>query len=67
MITSVVLIYLLIGVLFAITFFAVGYRKIDPSATGTPWYVRLMWTPAALAIWPILIFKWIQSNLHEHN
>ncbi|MFT6268645.1 MAG: hypothetical protein ACJAVV_001460 [Alphaproteobacteria bacterium] len=62
-----ILSYLLIGIMFAITFFAVGYRKIDPSAAGTPWFVRLLWTPAALAIWPILIVKWLRSGTSEQN
>ena len=61
------LIYLLIGIVFAIVFFAVGYRKIDPSAAGTPWFVRLLWTPAALAIWPILIVKWLRSRAFKQK
>ncbi|MFT6328217.1 MAG: hypothetical protein ACJAYN_000136 [Bermanella sp.] len=61
------LIYLLIGIMFAIVFFVIGYRKIDPSAAGTPWFVRLLWTPAALAIWPILIIKWLRPRAFKPN
>jgi hypothetical protein len=63
----VALIYLVIGIFFAITFFAIGYRKIDLSATGAPWFLRLLWTPAALAIWPILIVKWLQPSAFKKN
>ncbi len=61
------LIYLVIGIFFAITFFAIGYRKIDLSATGAPWFLRLLWTPAALAIWPILMVKWLHSSAFKKD
>lgn len=57
---TLILVYLLIGILFALAFFAVGYRKIDPSAESARWYVRLMWMPAALALWPLLLKKWLR-------
>lgn len=55
-------IYLLIGLLFAIAFFVVGHRHIDPTAADAKWTVRLLWLPAALALWPLLIWRWKQSS-----
>lgn len=60
--TYLILLYLLIGVLFALAFFALGYRKIDPGADGARWYVRLIWMPAALALWPLLLKKWLRPS-----
>ena len=50
--------YILMGALFAVAFFVVGHRKIDPASAGSKWALRLMWTPAAAALWPLLIYRW---------
>lgn len=51
-------VYGLIGVLFAIAFVTVGYRRVDPSAANAGLIVRVMWMPAAVALWPLLILRW---------
>ncbi len=50
-------IYLAAGALFAIWFFITGFRRIDPTASSARWYTRLLWLPAAVALWPLLITK----------
>lgn len=59
---SLLLIYILIGALFAVAFAAVGYRVIDQGAAGAGWIVRLIWMPAALALWPLLAVKWVKAG-----
>jgi hypothetical protein len=65
MLTSLIAIYLLLGVLFALAFLFLGYRKIDPSAESAGFGVRLMWMPAALALWPIVAFRWFSANNNQ--
>ena len=55
-------VYGLIGVIFAIAFFAVGYSIILPEATGTPKHVRLLWCTAAILLWPLLLLKWRRAR-----
>lgn len=62
MLTSLVLLYLLVGALFSLAFLFVGYRKIDPSAEGAGIAVRCMWMPAALALWPIVALRWLSAK-----
>ena len=50
--------YFGIGLLFSIVFFLNGYKKLNPDAAGTKLRVRLLWAPGAMAIWPLLVYKW---------
>ena len=50
--------YLLIGCVFGVAFFFRGYAVIAPQARGASIAVRLLWTPAAIALWPLLARKW---------
>ena len=59
------LIYLAIGVLFAIPFVIRGVGKIDDGAVGAPWFFRLLIFPGAMAFWPYLLSKWIKGNNHD--
>lgn len=49
--------YVAIGVFFALYFLFVGYKKLDGSAENAGLGVRLLWMPAAFALWPVLIAK----------
>ena len=51
-------VYTALGLAFALFFFALGYRRIDPTAAGAGLLVRLIWVPAAIALWPVLILRW---------
>lgn len=51
--------YLLAGGVFGIAFFARGYAAIAPESRGASVTVRLLWTPAAVALWPLLLAKWL--------
>ena len=53
--------YLLIGCAFGVAFFWRGYAIIAPQARGASMATRLIWMPAAIALWPLLARKW-QAN-----
>ena len=57
----VVLLYAVIGLLFAIAFVFAGARRIDPVATGGTWGFRLLILPGAAALWPYLLLRWARG------
>lgn len=54
--------YLLMGCVFALGFFWRGHAAIAPEARGASWVVKLMWTPAAIVLWPLLTAKWLRAR-----
>ena len=53
--------YLIIGVVFAIPFAAFAWRTIsDRGTTGTLGF-RMVIIPAATALWPWLLYRWIRE------
>lgn len=58
-------IYFLSGLVFASAFFFVGYKLILADAAGSKLSVRLLWLPGAVAIWPLLAFKWLIKRLNR--
>ncbi len=59
---SVLGIYAIIGVAFAIAFILRGAGAIDAVARASPWHVRLIWFPGAAGLWPFLLFKWLRAK-----
>ena len=59
---SIACCYLLVGCAFAVGFFARGYAVIVPQAREASLPARLLWLPAAVALWPILAWKWAQAR-----
>jgi len=52
--------YAVLGFLFAIPFHIGGMVRLDPAARGTsPWF-RLLVTPGVIALWPVLLAKWMR-------
>lgn len=58
-------IYLLAGVLFAIAFLTKGIKAVDPSAQGVSFGFKFLITPGCIALWPILLSKWIKAKSRE--
>ncbi len=58
------LVYSVIGLVFGLAFVFVGYKKIDRTAEGAGIGVRLLWLPAALALWPLVLFRWLRPLTH---
>lgn len=54
--------YLLLGFLFGLFFVFKGVQKVDPVADHTSWRFRLLILPGTMALWPILLNKWIKKN-----
>lgn len=61
--------YVAIGVLFAVPFLIVGIKRIDPAAHGSGPGFRLVIAPGVVALWPILLRRWIGGTPPptEHN
>jgi hypothetical protein len=57
-------IYLLCGLAFALPFVFFGVKKIDPHATHGSWGFRLLIIPGTMALWPLLLRRWM-SGVHE--
>lgn len=53
--------YLGLGLLFSIPFLIVGVGKIDPTASKGSWGFRIMILPGSIALWPLLISRWIRG------
>ena len=56
--------YLACGLVFAIPFVLVGVKQIDPHALHGSWGFRLLIFPGAMALWPLLLRRWM-SGVHE--
>jgi hypothetical protein len=56
------LVYLGMGLVFAIAFIIKGVQRVDAGAEGTSWGFRLLLLPGAMAFWPILLQKWIKRR-----
>ncbi len=56
-------IYLLLGLLFAIVFSCFGGAgAIDPSAKSGTWSFRLIIIPGAAIFWPLLLKRWVSRE-----
>jgi hypothetical protein len=56
-------IYLGLGLLFAITFVAVGVGRIDPAAADASLGFRLLIVSGVSAFWPLLARRWLSGRL----
>ncbi len=55
------LIYVGLGVLFALYFATKGVSKLDPTAEGAPLGFRMLMLPGAAALWPLLMAKLLRD------
>lgn len=54
--------YLAIGLVFGLYFFAAGAQKIDPAIKESKWTVRLLLLPGAIAMWAVLFPKLLKAG-----
>jgi len=59
---SILAIYLILGLFFAIAFVSLGCQRIDPDAIGAGIGFRLLIIPASTAFWPLLLYKWLVAH-----
>jgi hypothetical protein len=53
--------YAVAGLAFTVAFVTVGVGRIDHAARGSPIGFRLIILPASVALWPVLLIKWVRS------
>ena len=62
-----------LGLLVGLAFVNRGVDRLDPGAHGATWGFRLIILPASVALWPLLLRRWlggasappIESNAHR--
>ena len=54
-------VYAAAGLVFAIAFVLRGVERIDPAAKGASWGFRLIVLPGVVALWPLLLRRWISG------
>jgi hypothetical protein len=62
-----------LGLLFALAFVSRGVERLDPGARGATLGFRLIIVPASIALWPLLLRRWlrgasappVESNAHR--
>ena len=52
-------VYLSCGLIFAAPFVVFGVSRIDPHAAHGSWGFRFLILPGAMALWPLLLRRWI--------
>jgi hypothetical protein len=50
------------GLLFALAFVTRGVARIDGQAQGTGIFFRLIIVPGTVALWPLLLKRWISAQ-----
>ena len=59
---AAVAIYLAIGALVALPFLTIGIGRVDQSARGAPWTFRILVLPGVVAMWPLVIQRWLSAR-----
>ncbi len=55
-------IYSALGLLFGLWFVFAGAGRLDKGAQSSKWYVRLLWLPGAIALWVVLLPKFLRDR-----
>ena len=59
--SNLFLLYLLLGLVFAIAFLWKGAAKLDDKTKGSSWVFKALIFPGSIALWPVLLTKWIKN------
>jgi len=54
--------YAALGAAFALAFLAFGVDRIDHGAKGAGLLFRLMIVPGLIALWPLMLLRWIAGG-----
>ena len=54
-------VYAALGAIFAIAFVTRGVERLDPAAKGASRGFRLIIVPGVVALWPLLLRRWISG------
>lgn len=55
-------IYALLGLVFAVAFVGFGVTRVDAAAQGTHLGFRLLILPGVVALWPLLLHRWVMNT-----
>ncbi|MDE2795723.1 MAG: hypothetical protein OXL34_12960 [Gemmatimonadota bacterium] len=55
-------IYAAVGVVFTVPFALKGAGAIDPAARGATWGFRVLTFPGVVALWPLMLVKWMRAG-----
>jgi hypothetical protein len=58
-------VYGLLGLLFGVCFVTVGVGRLDPMAKGAGLGFRLLILPGVVALWPLLLYRWLRGSVLE--
>lgn len=58
----IVALYCAVGLVFAVVFSWRGAARLDPRVTGSSRPFRFIILPAAMALWPLLVWLWARSG-----
>ncbi|MBI1237854.1 MAG: hypothetical protein GC199_00780 [Alphaproteobacteria bacterium] len=54
-----------VGAAFAILFLTFGVARVDPAAQGTSTAFRLLILPGVVALWPLLLVRWLTHRAED--
>jgi hypothetical protein len=54
--------YAALGAVFAVAFIASGLARIDHGAKGAGLVFRLMIVPGLIALWPLMLVRWLAGG-----
>jgi len=54
--------YAALGLLFAAVFVVAGVQRLDSGAVGARIGFRLLMLPGAVALWPMLLCRWLRGQ-----
>jgi hypothetical protein len=57
-----VALYMGVGALFALAFLLLGLTRIDHGAKGAGLGFRLMILPGLIALWPLMLIRWLSGG-----
>lgn len=59
---ALALVYVVLGLLFSIYFYAKGAARVDEGTQGTPWHFKLIIFPGVVLFWSVLFVKSFKSS-----
>ncbi|MFA8300319.1 MAG: hypothetical protein ACEPOV_09175 [Hyphomicrobiales bacterium] len=61
------ILYLILGIIFAIIFLLFGISKVDHGAKSSSVITRLFLFPGSVAFWIPMLIRWIHAKSHKHD
>lgn len=56
------LVYVILGLLFAVFFYVKGAARIDEGTQDTPWHFKVIIFPGVVLFWSVLLVKFLKST-----